>query len=519
MNKPTHKMIVIDDDRDILDLVEAFFRPRSFEVLSFENPQDAVKEITQHPDVDVIVTDWSLPNMNGLELTQKLKEAGVTAPIILITARQSSELALQAVDAGAYDFILKPLHFPQLWISIQRALRWKSVSKENSTLKQVLNVQQGKLEGVVSKSASFRGVIELCKRVASTPSTVLITGESGSGKEVIAKALHQFSNRRDKSFVAINCSAIPENLLESELFGYAKGAFTGASDKRLGLFEEANEGTLFLDEIGDLSLSLQAKLLRVLQDRKIRRLGENQVRNIDVRIVCATHVDLKLAVKEKRFREDLYFRLNVIPIHIPPLRERKEDLWPLAEFFTARFCTLNGVQNKMWTKEAIQYLHTYKWPGNVRELENAVERAVALSMGPEITEHDLMVFDRNWVEAPKVSEASASVGTSSESSDIAISSPVIPTAVSAAPEMPVAPFGMDVFFQESVCSLEELTRRYIEFALKKNDGAREATARALGIDRKTLYRKLRQMQDENTTQVPPTPPRDNNPAVAAPGPH
>jgi len=308
-------------------------------------------------------------------------------------------------------------------------------------------------------------------------------------------------------------------LLESELFGYSKGAFTGASDKRIGLFEEANEGTLFLDEIGDLSLSLQAKLLRVLQDRKIRRLGENQVRNIDVRIVCATHVDLKLAVKEKRFREDLYFRLNVIPIHIPPLRERKEDLWPLAEFFTARFCTLNGVQNKMWTKEAIQYLHTYPWPGNVRELENAVERAVALSMGPEITEHDLMVFDRNWVEAPKASDASTSAGASSDASEIAIGAPVIPTAVSAASEVPVAPFGMDVFFQESVCSLEELTRRYIEFALKKNDGAREATARALGIDRKTLYRKLRQMQDENTTQVPPTPPRDNNPAVAAPGPH
>lgn len=517
MNKPTHKMIVIDDDRDILDLVEAFFRPRSFEVLSFENPQDAVKEITQHPDVDVIVTDWSLPNMNGLELTQKLKDAGVTAPIILITARQSSELALQAVDAGAYDFILKPLHFPQLWISIQRALRWKSVSKENTTLKQVLSVQQGKLEGVVSKSSQFRGVIELCKRVASTPSTVLITGESGSGKEVIAKALHQFSNRRDKAFVAINCSAIPENLLESELFGYAKGAFTGASDKRLGLFEEANEGTLFLDEIGDLSLSLQAKLLRVLQDRKIRRLGENQVRNIDVRIVCATHVDLKQAVKDKRFREDLYFRLNVIPIHIPPLRERKEDLWPLAEFFTARFCALNGVPNKSWSKEAIQYLHTYPWPGNVRELENAVERAVALSMGPEITEHDMMVFERNWCEpAPKAVDASTGLSAMSDSAEIVGAAPVIPAPVATMPESPVAAFGSDVFFQESVCSLEELTRRYIEFALKKNDGAREATARALGIDRKTLYRKLRQMQDETAAQ---TPPRDTNPALAVPSHH
>jgi DNA-binding NtrC family response regulator len=399
---------------------------------------------------------------------------------------------LQAVDAGAYDFILKPLHFPQLWISIQRALRWKSVSKENTTLKQVLSVQQGKLEGVVSKSSQFRGVIELCKRVASTPSTVLITGESGSGKEVIAKALHQFSSRRDKPFVAINCSAIPENLLESELFGYAKGAFTGAGEKRLGLFEEANEGTLFLDEIGDLSPSLQAKLLRVLQERKIRRLGENQVRSIDVRIVAATHVDLKQAVKEKRFREDLYFRLNVIPIHIPPLRERKEDLWPLAEFFTARFCALNGVSSKAWSKEALQYLHNYSWPGNVRELENAVERAVALSMGPEIGEQDLMVFERNWAEAAPVKAASDSSTTASPV-EPAVIRPVVPASESSA--MMSSP--MDMFFQESVCSLEELTRRYIEYALKKNDGAREATARALGIDRKTLYRKLRQMQETN----------------------
>jgi DNA-binding NtrC family response regulator len=481
-------MIVIDDDRDILDLVEAFFRPRSFEVLTFENPEAAFKEIPKHPDVDVIVTDWSLPNMNGLELTQKLKETGVAAPIILITARQSSELALQAVDAGAYDFILKPLHFPQLWISIQRALRWKDVSKENTTLKQVLSVQQGKLEGVVSKSASFRGVIELCKRVASTPSTVLITGESGSGKEVVAKALHQFSNRREKSFVAINCSAIPENLLESELFGYAKGAFTGATDKRLGLFEEANEGTLFLDEIGDLSPSLQAKLLRVLQERKIRRLGENQTRNIDVRIVAATHVDLKLAVKEKRFREDLYFRLNVIPVHIPPLRERKEDLWPLAEFFTARFCALNSVAIKSWTKGALQYLHSYTWPGNVRELENAVERAVALSLTPEITEQDLVVFEKNWTDAIVKSDAASSAEAETA---VTIPRPATILPVESASSIPMA----DVFFQESVCSLEELTQRYIEYALKKNDGAREATARALGIDRKTLYRKLRQMQE------------------------
>ncbi len=375
-------------------------------------------------------------------------------------------------------------------ISIQRALRWKSVSKENTTLKEVLKVQSGQLQGVVSKSPAFRGVIELCRRVAATPSTVLISGESGSGKEVIARALHQFSNRREKSFVAINCSAIPENLLESELFGYARGAFTGAGEKRLGLFEEANEGTFFLDEIGDLSPSLQAKLLRVLQERKIRRLGENLVRSIDVRIVAATHVDLKTEVREKRFREDLFFRLNVIPIHIPPLRERKEDLRPLAEYFTARFCALNNVPTKTWSKDALRYLHTYTWPGNVRELENAIERAVALSMEPEITERDLILFDRNWMAAAQQNEQAA------VSQEIPSAMAAIVPMESAVP----AREPRDVFFQESVCPLEELTRRYIEFALKKNDGAREATARALGIDRKTLYRKLRQMQEPGSVQ-------------------
>jgi two-component system response regulator HydG len=315
---------------------------------------------------------------------------------------------------------------------------------------------------IVGESAGLLKAVGLARRVASSQAHVLITGESGTGKEVIARALHEMGPRRRKAFVALNCSAIPEPLLESELFGHARGAFTGASDKRLGLFEEAHGGTLFLDEIGEMSLSLQAKLLRVLQDGQIRRIGENQERAIDARVVAATHRHLVQEVKEKRFREDLFFRLNVIPIYLPPLRERKEDILPLANHFLEKYSRREGLQLKKFSEAAIQIFLSRRWSGNVRELENTVERAVILSGSSVAGEIDLAEIDLVGLEEEAGLTASASS----------------------------ALFPGDIGVSGRTLSLDEMSREYIKKILEKNGGAKEKTARELGIDRKTLYRKL-----------------------------
>ena len=388
MNKP--KLVVIDDDPDVQDLLIGFFRPKGYELITFSDAEEALQKISAQEDFcDVILSDLRLPKMSGVELTLALIEKGITIPIIIMTAHRSAEVALEAIDAGAYDFVVKPLHFPQLQVSVERALHLNKIRDENQALRAVVSGGEGPMAGIIGKSPKFLRALDLAKRVAGSTAHVLVTGESGSGKEVVAKAIHQFGHRKKSPFVAINCSAIPENLLEAELFGYAKGAFTGAVEKRMGLFEEAAGGTLFLDEIGDLSLPLQAKLLRVLQDKKIKRLGENQMRTIDVRVVSATHKNLRQEVVENRFREDLFFRLNVIPIVLPPLRERKEDILPLAEYFLRKHAALNRTNVKGFTKPATEYLLKNPWKGNVRELENLVERAVVLCKANTIDLTDL----------------------------------------------------------------------------------------------------------------------------------
>jgi two-component system response regulator HydG len=303
---------------------------------------------------------------------------------------------------------------------------------------------------VIGNSFGFRQVLQTAQSVAACCSNILITGESGSGKEVIARTIHESGLRAKNAFVPINCSAIPENLLESELFGYARGAFTGANIAKAGLIEEAEGGTLFLDEIGDMAKSLQAKLLRVLQERQIKRIGENQYRPVDIRVIAATHEDLRKEVAQKRFRKDLFFRLNVIPIEIPPLRKRIEDILPLANFFLAKYTTMNGKSNLSLTSEAEKFLLDYDWPGNVRELENAMERVVVLSHAQQISFEDLdFLNDRQTI----VEDASE-------------------------------------FKFEKILPMEVMTQKYIQYALARNQGAKNKTARELGIDRKTLYRKL-----------------------------
>ena len=458
------KILVIEDDVDVQEVVLAFFRQKGFEVLGYEDAEKALLDFSKNKfRCDVVITDLKLPNMTGIDFTRKLKEIAPQIPIVLMTSHKSVETAIEAIQAGAFDYVVKPLHFPQLQISIERALHFSRLTDENETLKTVINTKEGtSIDNVVGKSPGFLRALDLAKRVASSTANVFIFGESGTGKEVISRTIHNMGNRAKAPFIAINCSAIPENLLESELFGYAKGAFTGAADKKIGLFEEAEGGTLFLDEIGDMNLQLQAKLLRVLQERKIKRIGENQMRNIDVRVISATHKDLKKEVQEGRFREDLFFRLNVIPIRIPPLRERKEDILPLAEFFLKKFAALNQSKARNFSKDALEKLLNNPWQGNVRELENAVERAVVLSSATTIEASDLENFDQE-VTAPAASNQ----------------------------------FDLRPLADDQIVSADRMMKLYIKHVLEKNKGAKEKTAKDLNIDRKTLYRKLQEMETES----------------------
>ena len=453
--------MIIDDDPDLLDLLCSFFKQRGYNVITYADAREALDEIESSKVApDVVLSDFKLPVMSGVDFIKRIRKLNLVLPIILMTAEGSLEVSLEAIEAGAYDFVLKPLHFPQLLISVQRALFLNQVQTENSTLKSLFTEQDFLgLKGVIGRSPGFKTAMELAKRVSSSQANIIISGESGSGKEVVARAVHELGERKNQPFIAINCSAIPENLLESELFGYAKGAFTGAMGSKVGLFEEANNGTLFLDEIGDLALPLQAKLLRVLQERKIKRIGENQSRDITARIICATHKNLKKEVEAGKFREDLYFRLNVIPIYMPPLRERKEDILPLSEYFLKKFSIMNNVTLKGFTKDAIKKLESHLWQGNVRELENAIERAVVLATSEYIEADDLPTQEHSGGESKSENGANNAL-----------------------------------FAINSLMTLEDVCKKYIEFIFKRNNFAKEQTAKELDIDRKTLYRKLKEIE-------------------------
>lgn len=464
---PNKNILLLEDDFDLAELITAFFRQKNIQVQHMADPLDALQALISHKvKPDAIITDLNLPMMSGVDFIKRLRAEGILTPIILITVSHDVDIAAEAIEAGAYDFVVKPIHFPQLLISAQRAFKYDSLHNENKTLRETLNQSKGlHADGIIGRSESILKLMELSRRIAKSSATVSITGESGTGKEVFAKAIHNWSPRAKKPFVAINCSAIPENLLESELFGHAKGAFTGAIDKKVGLFEEADGGTLFLDEIGDLNLSLQAKLLRVLQEKEIKRVGENQVRTVDVRVIAATHKDLRHEVQEKRFREDLFFRLNVIPIKIPPLRDRREDIMPLAEFFLKKYNMLNETNISGFRKNAKEFMLTHSWSGNVRELENAIERAVVLTSGSEIdvSAFLLMEDDQKMMATDSLEDKKNTF----------------------------------IFrFGEALEPLRELEKKYVQFVYERNNRAKESTAKALGIDRKTLYRKLQEIEAE-----------------------
>jgi DNA-binding NtrC family response regulator len=440
-------IFLIDDDVQMTSMLRDFLEGQgNYRTQTFTSAQEAFQALTN--DVALVVTDLRMPGMDGISFIDQTKRRHPLLPIILITAFGSVETAIEATKRGAYHFLMKPLKLTELLVYIEKALHFRQLQKDNMILRKEWRNEHS-FAGILGKSAAMQEVFDLIQRVSPSVANILIQGDSGTGKEMVARAIHEFGPRKDKKFIAINCTAIPDTLLESELFGHAKGSFTGAIQRKKGLFEEADGGTIFLDEIGDMDLALQSKLLRVIQEKRVRAVGDNEDKSINVRIVAATHKDLKAAAHEGRFREDLYYRLSVIPIFIPPLRQRVEDIPLLAQAFLEKYNTLNLGNIRGFSASAMQTLMSLPWDGNVRELENVIERAVVLARGDTIENGDLPQAD-------------------------SISSEALMSQLMS--EMP---------------SLEKMEQRYIRFILNKTGGRKEKAAHILGINRRTLYRKER----------------------------
>ncbi|HKD15458.1 MAG TPA: sigma-54 dependent transcriptional regulator [Candidatus Angelobacter sp.] len=407
----------------------------------------------QREAIDLILTDLKLPGMNGLEFLQEAKRSNASVPIVVMTAYGTVETAVEAMKAGASDYVLKPFSMAELRLVIRKELDVQRVLDENRSLREALG-KRYQFQNIIARSSRMQEVLAIVERVAATNSTVLLGGESGVGKDLIARAIHQNSRRASGPFIKINSTAIPDNLFESELFGYEKGAFTGANTSKPGKFELADKGSLFLDEIGDVPAPIQVKLLRVLQEREFERLGGTRTVKVDVRLIAATNKDLRAALEQGTFREDLYYRLNVVPIDIPPLREHKEDIPELVNHFLARFSRGNGKQVDKITPAALKLLMEYHWPGNVRQLENTIERAVALSANPVIDVADI-ALDSNTAAR---NEAGATA--------------------------PVLPEGM---------TLEQWEDEIIREALRRANGNKSQAARMLGLSRNALRYRLGKM--------------------------
>ena len=375
-------LLIVDDEKNFLVVLKAFLEEEGYEVLTAADPLVAL-DIVEHTDLDVVVTDMKMPRLDGIALLERIKQFNPDLPVIMMTAYGTIEKAVEAMKKGAFDYITKPFSNEELKVIIRKAIDMYRLVKENKYLNQALRGQY-QFNNIISKSKPMQEVFALIQKVARTKATVLITGESGTGKELVAKAIHYNSPRRHKPFISVNCAALTETLLESELFGHEKGSFTGAIAMRKGRFELAHGGTLFLDEVSEMSPALQVKLLRVLQEREFERVGGTKTIKVDVRIIAASNRDLKEEVEAGHFREDLFYRLNVVHIHLPPLRERTDDIPLLVAHFLKKYAQEMGKERLTISPEALNLIYTYTWPGNVRELENAIERAVILCSGREI---------------------------------------------------------------------------------------------------------------------------------------
>jgi DNA-binding NtrC family response regulator len=455
---PKH-LLLVEDETALREAVTEQLTDRGFDVVQADSGERALEALADFA-FDVVITDLRLPGVDGTQVIDAALERYPDIIGIVVTGYGTVKDAVEAIKRGASDFVTKPFQFDELWHALLGAIEQRRLRSENAWLREQLQ-QRYSFEGIVGRSRVMRDLFQLLQTVASAASTILITGETGTGKEVVARAIHHASPRRAQKFVALNCSAIPENLLEAELFGHTRGAFTGAVASRQGRLEQAHRGTLFLDEVGTMSMALQMKLLRVLQEREFERVGDSQTIKVDVRVIAATNADLAKMVADGSFREDLFYRLNVIPVTLPPLRERKEDIPLLVQHFLQKFCAELGRPTLMVSQPALRCLMAYPWPGNVRQLENAMERAVALSGG------------RSQIEASDLPP------------DIQRASDVEPILQGLA----LPDEGLD--FESFISNIE---REVIRRALERTGGNKAAAAQVLHLKRTTLVEKLKRLE-------------------------
>ena len=452
-------VLVVDDDVSILDMTEDLLTEAGFEVTKCGSGEEALA-LAAERDWDVVLSDLQMPGIDGLDLLAEMRERRPDTPVVIMTAFGTIQSAVKAMRGGALDFVTKPFQAEELLISLERAFVRRALEEENRRLRRAVG-RVSSFGELVGKSPAMNEIYAMIKKIATNSSSILISGESGTGKEVVARSVHFTGARAAKPFIPINCTAMPEGLLESELFGHVRGAFTGAHSNKKGLFEAAEGGTLFLDEIGDMPLSLQGKLLRVLQDREVRPVGGTQSTKIDVRIIAATNQDIHAAIEDGRFRLDLYYRLNVIPIRIPPLRERAEDIPVLAESFLRKHSDDERIR---FSDAALRKMGRGAWPGNARELENCIERALALTTSQEILANDILI-----------------------------------------PEDPVAGDGsiqemlLRIALEQRI-TVRELTDAYIDAALEVAHGRKSEAARILGMNRRTLYRREENHDSQESRQ-------------------
>ncbi len=442
------RILVVEDEDKLRRVIELQLTSAGFDVDKGATAEDGLKVVDR---ADLVLTDLKLPRMDGLEFLALIRRQNSVVPVVMMTAFGSVETAVEAMKAGATDFLLKPFSLDHLMQVVHKALEMRELRDENRLLKQELG-RRYEFDNIIGRSEAMQEIFATIERVGPTRATVLLAGESGVGKDLIARAIHFHSPRRDRPLVKINCTAIPENLMESELFGYEKGAFTGAQTSKPGKFEQADTGTVFLDEIGDVPAAIQVKLLRVLQEREFERLGSNATRHIDVRVVAATNQDLRAALEQGTFREDLYYRLNVVPLNIPPLRDRKQDIPFLANHFVHKLAPETGCRVESITDAGMAKLMSYHWPGNVRELENVIERSLVMCSGTELDAADIKLE-----EAPRPRTQN------------------------------------DTHFLPEGLTLDQYEQEIIREALRRADGNKSQAARMLGLTRNALRYRLTQM--------------------------